>query len=169
MYTMKDEELSDLPEVTQRLMKIGTLPLVFREVPSSVIEVLKETSLQALPTQGMEIEDIGNVVALEVESSRGSTTVCESFHRGVVRFFTRAALALSTATKEFSESDVGIGMGNKKNQIVSRRPIAPPLKVDVKVEDVVDENVSGSGSELRSTRRNSYEQLQNVIKSPCVV
>lgn len=48
-------------------------------------------------------------------------------------------------------------------------PTALPLMAAVKMEDVVAENTSGGGPELRSATRNAYEKRQISMKALCVV
>lgn len=61
--------------------------------------------------------------------------------------------------------DVGIGLLNKKNQVVSLPSTALPLMANVNVDDVVAENASGSAVELSSHDWNAYEELRIAMKS----
>lgn len=59
--------------------------------------------------------------------------------------------------RELSPSDVIIGQVNKKNRVLSLPSTVQPLMAYVKVEDVVAENVRGSGAEMSSVGGNMYE------------
>lgn len=92
--------------------------------------------------------------------------VCDAVAHGATMLFEGARLVRSTYMKrELSLSGMGIGLGNLKNQVVSLVSTAPPLMPDVKMEDVVADNTSGSGAELSFAGRNVYKEIHTVMKS----
>lgn len=69
----------------------------------------------------------------------------------------------------FSTFDMGIGLVNKKNRIVSLPPTEPSLMAIVNVEDFVVQNGNESAVEMSSTERNEFEQSQIALESVCIV
>lgn len=61
-YKLKDDELSDLSEVTKCQLDTGILPLEVCEVSSRVVEVLGVRRTQAPIILVMEVDEKGNIV-----------------------------------------------------------------------------------------------------------
>lgn len=138
---------------------------IFPKTSSRRMEIPEVTSAQALTTQIVSIEEIGNVVTREVERSPGFRTFHDLFRPGATRWFEGAGSARRTSIKrELSPSDGGIGPVNRTNRVVSLWPTAPPLTANRKVKDVVDEKGSGSDVELNLSGRIAHERLQTVLK-----
>lgn len=65
-------------------------------------------------------------------------------------FFDQAWLVRTTTIlRDLSLSDVGIGPANKNSQILTLQATGHSLMADFNVENVVAENASASGAELR--------------------
>lgn len=58
---------------------------------------------------------------------------------------------------------------SKNSLVVFLHLTTPSMTVDVRVENIVAENASGSGVELNFAARNAYEQLQIAMKFFCMV
>lgn len=56
LHTLKDEELSNWLEVKKSQLEKERLSLVFREVPSRMVEVPQVPLLQAPPSQVIEVD-----------------------------------------------------------------------------------------------------------------
>lgn len=74
-----------------------------REVPLSVMVVLKMKRLQAPITQLLKVDDNGNAITREGAFSVGVSMVCKLFCQRILRFFERSGSAPSMFMKnEFS-------------------------------------------------------------------
>lgn len=67
LYTLEDEKLSDWPEVSRCQLGTGLLLLAFRNVASTVMELLEVKIPKASTTQVMEVDLNRNVVTRELQ------------------------------------------------------------------------------------------------------
>lgn len=96
--------------------------------------------------------------------------VLESFQKVSVLFFENQAW-MSQRRMEWERlgPEESIAPANKKCRVFSLPAGAPAAIMDMKEEDVLVEQVDGSGFKLSCTAKESYEMLKHAMKFMCLV
>lgn len=116
--------------------------------------------LQAASVQIVDVDESENVVTRFLVLSGVFRTILHCFCHEAVEFLEGIVwVHLISLKNELSKSDVRIGSVNKHFLVVSLHPAAPPLMVDVKLEDIVAKNANGNDIVLSSTARVGNKQL----------